>query len=168
MITIAIGGQSFDIQPWVIADYYYTPTLLRSSVFKTDLPALLESLTFRPDRPTVRLIGFSRGAMWALQMYERFPAVREVHAHSPAYVLGSTRLDGKLVFYRTRGDRAGNVYHDTFHLYDRYLMLGHKQTYLYTINPTPIKSKGLVQRYSFWNNHQFHNCVTFLPVENRP
>lgn len=167
IITIALGGQSMSIQRWVRADRYYTPTLLCPDPYGSDLDSYLGTLgTFSID--VVRLIGFSRGAIWAIQMYERHPTVvTEVYAHSPGAVAPIRRTNGHIRLYRTQGDRAGRVYGGTSQLFLDYKSLGHQDVNLLTLQPTPERPRGLVERWAFNRNHQFHNVVPYLPEENR-
>lgn len=168
MRTIAIGGLLYPI------DRFLHPSVKHYSVGVVGQRSMFESVKreVRRSSEPVRIVGFSRGATFALELYEAFNNVAEVYAHSVGKIPDShtrsnhPRVSGKASLFRTEGDRAGGVYYETKRAFDSYLREGHRNLRLTTLPFTPIeRPRNPVERGMNRFQHCFHNCLAYLPVE---
>lgn len=116
-------------------------------------------------RPTV-VIGFSDGATAALTMANHNSFIQGVYAHSPMYREDLIRTTATIKLFFTTTDKTPTL-QATWRVFERYS----KHLPLY-----PITVRGLdplpalpVRSFATWvmkrKNHQFHNCLPYLPQE---
>jgi alpha/beta superfamily hydrolase len=114
------------------------------------------------------LIGFSDGATAAMTIASENEWVQVLHAHSPMY-REVTKVHGTEVnLYRTVGDKSP-TFEQTARTRDLWLRLQTEQGVynnvgMYTLaamEAIPIRSFSTLVMW--WTNHQFHNCLPYLP-----
>lgn len=168
MRTIAIGGLLYPIAGFLSREvtHYNVGVVGQRSMFES------VKREVRRSPVPVRVVGFSRGATFALELYEAFSNVAEVYAHSVGKIpdshtrLNRPRITGKVALFRTDGDRAGGVHYETKRAFDSYMREGHKDLRLTTLPFTPIeRPRNPVERGMNRFHHCFHNCLAYLPLE---
>lgn len=164
MKTIAIGGLLYPIgkflSPWVIT---YDVRVFGQPRLYSSIAAAVKNA-----REPVRIIGFSRGATFALNLYQSFRNVAEVYAHSPGEPprMGGAgpRTDGVLRFFRTQGDQIGSVYRQTGEAFRIYESARHGDVSIAELPFSRIEQPTRdVERKMNRHKHVFHNCLPHLP-----
>lgn len=108
------------------------------------------------------IIGFSDGATAALTIANNSIHVREVYAHSPMYRNDTIRTRAKIRLFRTRGDTTP-TFNNTLRVFDRYQFHPVDVTML-TLPPGPHEPIRDLATLTMWlRNHQFRNCLLYLP-----
>lgn len=165
MKTIAIGGLLYPISkflsPWVTS--YEVKLFGQPNLF-----ASIESAIKATNEP-VRIVGFSRGATFALSLFQSCRNVLEVYAHSPGEPprIGGRgpRIDGVLRFFRTEKDKIGSVYRQTGEAFRLYESAGHPDVLIRDLPFSRIETRRNIEQKMNRYNHVFHNCLPHLPRE---
>jgi hypothetical protein len=112
------------------------------------------------------VIGFSDGATAAITIGNTNPLVVKVYAHSPMDRKDKIRSGVNITLFRTLGDSTP-TFKKTNHLYLRYLKSPvPTQIDMIDILPGPHEPvKDLATFFMKEHNHQFRNCLPYLPEE---
>lgn len=163
MRTIAIGGLLYPIDRFLASSVSFHSVRARGQA--ETLKAIRRAI--ESDSGPTRLIGFSRGATFAIQLFEDYPQVVEVYAHSAGTLKCPVRRTrGRVQFFRTDGDRMGNVFKATGDLYSAYVKAGLLGV---SIDDLPFERIAVpsnpTERLMNLRKHVFHNCLPHLPAE---
>lgn len=114
------------------------------------------------------LIGFSDGATAALQIAGVNPLIQMVYAHSPMYDSPPSRKGMLVRLFRTKGDTTP-TFSDTLLCYKHYVSFNPSYQIDISLNDLAVGPHEPVRDVATfvmrWKNHQFRNCLPFLPVE---
>jgi len=154
---LAIGGLKYSIAKWLPRGWphydirvFGQPTVVRA----------IEYFISMRSSEQFTLVGFSRGATFALEIAERNRNVVAVYAHSCLRPQTEPRRrDLAVVFFRTIRDQAPGVFEETYEVCQLYKGIG-APTVLWTLPPMPFpKPLTMFERGLARMNHQFHNAV---------
>lgn len=183
MKTIAIGGLGYSIRPF-----------FNESVECFDVGAFGQNNLYRQIEQSirsynwpVRLIGFSRGATFAVKLAFSNSYVWEVYAHSPGKFKGRypKLIHADFRLFRTKGDRMGGVYESTGEIFNNIassvskniedatcqkdlsqIFKTAKNAFIHDLLFSQIPDpSGITQRIMNNRKHVFHNCLHYLPKE---
>ena len=127
-----------------------------------------EKFSQRIVSPTT-LIGFSRGATWALWIAAQNENVKKVIAHSPSYIklTHNRKTPYSLSLFRTIGDLTP-TFTDTWQIYVDHLVnfdLTNRNIRIVTLPFEPFQSKTWVEFAMKHLKHQFNNVLPHLRAE---
>ena len=172
MKTIAIGGLLYQIQKFFneTVDHYELGILGQTRTLK-EISRKIEE--YRKTGHNIRLIGFSRGATFALRLSADHK-ISEIYAHSPGKITEreiSIANTNFITLFRTIGDRMGNVYNETNETYQRLKFWRDRSFDLITrfklidleFSEIP-EPNGFTERKMNKRHHVFHNCLEHLPI----
>jgi len=116
-------------------------------------------------RPTT-VIGFSDGATAALTMANHNPYIVSVYAHSPMFRSDVIRTHASIRLFFTTTDKTPTR-EGTWKVFERYS--NHLPLYPITVRGLEPLPALPVRSFATWvmkrKNHQFHNCLPYLPQE---
>lgn len=107
------------------------------------------------------LIGFSRGAEAALHIANHCEVVSVVYAHSPSGKQVMLRSNLNAHFYRTFGDRTP-TFEGTGFWYSANKKRPMSVTTLHELPFKRLHTTSLIEYWSQWVHHQFHNILEVL------